>query len=199
MLKIFISDFTHRTEAKQLEKLAEAPHLAEAPIYRPADMPTMFRASQRVETDTYYAASVACFAPNEDAFKKFIGSCRKKRVRLASIEERFSWMPGQSTGLAVKAWKLARVKGSAKAGADISKANRHAISKKACDAIEPFWCLPNKEHATVDLLKAANKAIGKRGRLHYRTAIKHLGRRPIEQANYQAAKTRKERREQRAI
>jgi hypothetical protein len=198
MLKIFISDYTYRTEAKQLEKLSEHPDFSGAPIFRPADLSTMFRATQRSEIDTYYAASLACLAETEDRLLEFLAGCRQRRACIGTIEELFEWRPGQSNAGIVKAWKLARVRGSAKAGANISKANRLAISKKACDAIEPFWHLPNQEYATDDLLKAANKSIGKRGRLHYRTAIKHLGRRPIEQANYQAARTRKERREQRA-
>jgi hypothetical protein len=192
MLKIFISDFTYRTEAKQLEKLAEHPNFAGAPIFRPADLSTMFRATQRAEIDTYYAASLACLAETEERLLEFLAGCRQRKACIGTIEEEFEWRPGQSDAGIVKAWKLARVRGAAKAGADQSKANRDAISKKACDAIEPFWRLPNKDHPTANLLKAANKAIGKRGRLHYRTAIKHLGRRPIKQANHEAAKKRQE-------
>ena len=198
MLKLFVSDYTYRTEAKQLEKLAEHPDFAGSPIFRPDDLSTMFRATQRQDVDTYYVASLACLAESESGLLEFVKACRQRKAYIGSIEEEFEWRPGQSDAGIVKAWKLARVKGAAKAGADVSKKNRHAISKQACDAIRPFWCLPNKEHATADLLKAANKAIGKRGRLHYRTAIKHLGRRPIEQANYQAAKKRKEARNAKA-
>lgn len=192
MLKIFVSDYTYRTEAKQLEKLAEDPRFDKAPVFRPADLSAMFRPTQRVEKDIYGIASIACLAPHQEALREIIAGLRRKKAGFISIEEKFVWTPKQNNEVVVKAWKLARIRGSAKAGADISKANRHAISRQACDAIEPFWRLPNKEHATIDLLKAANKAIGRRGRLHYRTAIKHLGRRPIEQANYQAAKKRKE-------
>lgn len=199
MLKIFISDYTYRTEAAQLKKIAEDTRFVNAPVFRPADISTMFRATQRIDKDTYGVASLACIAPHQEALREFISGCRRKKVGFISIEEKFEWTPQQNNVVVIKAWKLARVKGSAKVGADISKANRRAISKQACDAIRAFWRLPNKEHATSELLKAANKAIGKRGRLHYRTAIKHLGRRPIEQANYQAAETQKERREQRPI
>jgi hypothetical protein len=197
MLKIFVSDYTHRTEKAQLEMFSACPRFINAPIFRPADLSTMFRPSRRTEKDIYGVASLACLAPHQEALREFIAGCRRKRAGFISIEENFEWTPQQNNEVVVKAWKLARVKGSARAGADISKANRDAISKQACEAIRPFWCMPNKDHPTAELLKAANKAIGRRGRLHYRTAIKHLGRRPIEQANYEAAKKRKERREQR--
>lgn len=192
MLKIFVSHYTHRTEAKQLEKIAEDPRFNGAPIFRPADFSAMFRPSQRSEKDIYGVASIACLAPHQEALREMISGFRRKKAGFVSIEEKIVWTPQENNAVVVKAWKLARVKGSALAGATISKQNRHAISKQACAAIEPFWKLPNKEHPTSDLLKAANKAIGRRGKLHYRTAIKHLGRRPIEQANYQAAKKREE-------
>jgi hypothetical protein len=184
--KLFISDYTYRTEVQQLATLATKPHLANAPIFRPIDLPAMFRPTQRVVRDTYNAASAACFAKEEKPFKDFLAACRKRGICLASIEEGFSWRPQQSTGAAVKAWKAARINGAAKIGAAISAKNRDDESRKACDAIKDEWPLPNAIVRTPALLTKANQAIGKKGRLHYRTAIKHLGRRPIEQANYQA-------------
>lgn len=195
MLKIFVSDYTYRTEADQLEKLREDPRLAEAPIFRPVDLSTMFRQTQRPTRDTFCAASTACFGKTEDAFIGFIENCRQRKASIVGVEEKFEWRPGQSNAGAVKVWKLARVKGAAKAGADISATRRNAEREKGCKAIKPFWCLPTKLHPTEDLLRQANKAIGKRGKMHYRTAVKFLGSRLIARNNHRAAQKRADQRQ----
>lgn len=186
-LKLFLSDYTYRTDEQQLSALRAVSQLKDAPVFSPDDLQTMFRPTQRVERDTYYAASIACFAPNEMRFEGFLGLCRKKKVCLASIEEGFSWTPQQSTGGAVKAWKAARINGSAKVGALISASNREAEKRAACAKIKDRWPLPRSDWETDSLLKEAD--------ISYNTAIKYLGRRPIEQANYQAALKRKARRQ----
>jgi hypothetical protein len=192
MLKIFVSDHTYRTEAEQLEKLRKDPRLADAPVFRPVDLPTMFRATQRATSDTFCAASVACFGKTDDGFVAFLENCRQRKASIFGAEEKFSWRPGQSIAGAVKAWKLARVKGAAKAGADISAKRRNSEREKGCKAIKPFWGLPTKNHPTADLLRQANKAIGKRGKMHYRTAVKFLGSRLIARNNHRAAQKRAE-------
>lgn len=188
--KLFVSDFTYRIPDSQIAVLRAQPELADAPIYRPEDMQTMFRPTQRTQRDTYYAASIACFAPNEERFKEFIGLCRQKKVCLASIEENFIWTPQQSTGGAVKAWKAARINGSAKVGARISAKNRQDKSREACAKIQDRWPLPNVIWTTPVLLKEAG--------ISYNTAIKFLGKRPIAQYNYQAKLKRRAKREERA-
>jgi hypothetical protein len=190
--KLFISNYTYRTEEQQLAVLATDPHLVGAPVYRPADLSTVMRPTQRVTRDTLYAASVACFAEGDDGLKKLIADCRKRNTCLASIQEGFSWTPQQSTGLALKAWKTARINGAAKVGAMLSARKREAESEMACDYIRPKWRLPNSQYSTDELLKLAGEVIHKK-KISYNTAIKFLGKRPIAQYNYQIKQKRKER------
>lgn len=182
-LKIFISDYTYRTEHQQASALAKLPLLTGAAVYTPKDFSVMFRQTSRPTGNTYYAASVACFASDEEKFKWFIGECRKVKACLASVEEDFTWTPQQSTGSALKAWKEARKAASGKVGARISGDKRKAKSAENIAKIKARWPLPNSEWSTKALLKEAGVSLN--------TAKAVLGRRPIEQANYQAKLKRK--------
>lgn len=189
-LKLFISDYTFRTEAYQLALLTREPELTNAPIFGPDDLQTIFRPTQRKERDTYYAASVACFAPNEERFKEFIGLCRVKKTCLASLEEKFTWTPQQSTSGAIKAWKAARSNGVAKIGGRISAELRRKQSLEGASKIKDRWGMPSKTWPTKVLLKEADQT--------YNTAISILGPRPIAQYNYQAKLKRQKLKEDRA-
>jgi hypothetical protein len=184
-LRLFISDYTHRTAEQQTRTLLENLKADGAPIFTQADLPNLFRPTQRKTQDTYFAASVACFARDEESFNDLIAACRKRKARLGSIEEGFSWHPSQSTSGAAKAWKEARINGASKVGAMLSARRREADSKIACDKIKDRWPLPSGEWRTPVLLKEVD--------ISYNTAIKFLGKRPISQYNYQAKLKRKAR------
>lgn len=184
--KLFVSDHTYRTEAQQLATLRVIPELREAPIFRPEDMPTMFRQTQRVQKVTYYAASAGCFAPTEEKLKEFIGLCRTKKACLASIEEDFTWTPAQSTSGVVKVWREARLKGAYKAGGDITAEKAKARVDEGIKKIEHLWKLPSTEYSIRELEEISGVARG--------SIVDRLGNRIPAQLRYQAAKDRKDRR-----
>ena len=181
--KLFVSDYTYRTEAQQIATLHTKPELITAPVFRPGDEQTMFRPTTRKVSDTYYASSVACFAANEERFKEFLGLCRGKNVCLASIEEGWEWRPGQSTSNAVQVWKAARVNGAAKIGAKISGDKRKAESIEMVMAIQDKWALPSSRY-TIKCLETLS------GRSR-NTIVSILGPRTLAQYNYQAKLKRK--------
>jgi len=139
--RLFVSDYTYRKEAEQLAKLRKEPDLVDAPVFRPEDISTMFRASQRAESHTYYAASAACFAPTEAEFLKFIEGARKAKIWLASLEEDLTWGPHQSTGRALNAWKAGRKNGAAKAGGDAKSDNSLLRFWEGFSKIKDRWHL----------------------------------------------------------
>jgi len=197
-LKLFISDYTHRTATQQLKTLHENLTTEGAAIFSEVDLPSMFRITQRKTLDTIFAASVACFAKDEGAFKELLTACRQCKTCLGSVEEGFSWKPGQSTSGAVKAWKTARVNGAAKIGAITSARTREEQHRKACSIIAERWPMPTEQGGrTPALLKEAGALIGKK-KISYNTAIKYLGQRPRAQFNYDIKMKRKKRHEQRA-
>ena len=79
---------------------------------------------------------------------------------------------------------------SAQIAGKASAKKRIAVSKKGAAKISDRWPQPSVDWPTSVLLKEAG--------LSYNTAISILGRRPIEQANYEAAQKRKERRNAKA-
>lgn len=197
-LKLFISDYTHRTADQQLKTLREHLVAERSPIYTQDDLLSMFRPTLRITIDTFAAASVACFAKDEAGFRNFLDECRGRKANMIGIEENFSWRQGQSTSGAVKAWKEARVNGAAKVGAMQSAKSREDEHRKACAVIAARWPMPTKEGgSTPDLLAEAGASIGKK-KISYNTAIKYLGQRPRAQFNYEIKMKRKARHEQRA-
>lgn len=184
--KLFVSEHTYRTEAQQLETLRKIPELRDAPIFRPEDMTTMFRPTQRKQTDTYYAASVACFAPTEEKFKEFLDLSRTKKLCLGSVEEDFEWFPGKSTSGAVKLWREARLKGAYKAGGDMTAATAKARVAEGIKKIKDLWKLPSREYSIKELEELSGVARG--------SIVARLGNRIPAQINYQAALKRKEKR-----
>jgi hypothetical protein len=186
MLKIFVSDHTFRTEAEQLKTLRDMTELSGAPLYRPADMSAMFRKTTRKETDTYYAASIACFAPTREKFEEFIAECRKFKICLGSIEEGIEWTPRQSTDGIVNAWRLARIDGAAQVGGQRNAAKWKDKVKGGIEKARPLWVLPSKQHSIKDIEEISGIARG--------TIVRALGNRVPAQIAYQAAQKRKERR-----
>lgn len=186
--KIFVSDYTYRTEAKQLEVIHKIPEVKNAPVFRPEDMPTMFRPTQRKENDTYYAASVAQFAPSEIKLGEFLTSCRTKKIHLAGLEESFEWSPGQSTGKALKAWREARLRGAFKAGGDKTAALNKTRVDEGVAKIKDLWKLPSKDYSINKLEEISGVARG--------SIVGRLGNRIPAQPNYQAALKRKKLKEE---
>lgn len=186
MLKIFVSDHTFRTEAEQLKTLRGVTELSGAPLYRPEDMSAMFRKTRRVVDDTYYAASIACFAPTKEKFEEFIAECRKANIRLGSIEEDFQWSPTQSIAGIVNAWRLARIDGAAQVGGQRNAEKWRNKVKIRIDKAKELWPLPSKDYSIKDIENVCEISRG--------SIVKALGNRVPAQIAYQAAQKRKERR-----
>lgn len=184
--KLFVSDHTYRTEAQQLEVLRKIPALQDATVYRPEDMTTMFRPTQRTQQDTYYASSIACFAASEEKLKEFIALSRGKKICLASIEEKFEWGPGRSTSGVVKLWREARLKGAYKAGGDTTAAKAMARVDEGIKKIKDLWKLPSQQYSIKKLEEISGVARG--------SIVARLGNRMPAQLLYQAALKRKEKR-----
>jgi hypothetical protein len=79
---------------------------------------------------------------------------------------------------AIELWTSARKFGAAKVGGRISADKRKAESAVGIAKIKDRWPRPSEEWPTSVLLKEAGISLN--------TAKAALGRRPIEQANYQA-------------
>lgn len=182
--RLFVSEHTYRTEAQQLETLRKIPELRDAPVFRPEDMTTMFRPTQRKQSDTYYAASVACFAPTEETFKEFLDLSRAKKLCLGSVEENFEWTPGRSTSGAVKTWREARLKGAYKAGGELTAAKAKARVDEGIKKIKDLWKLPSRQYSIKKLEEISGVARG--------SIVARLGNRIPAQIYYQAALKRKE-------
>ena len=176
--KFIVSDYTYRTIDQQSSG-------NKLPVFLlPNDLSYLFRETQRKEKDTFYCASLGVLAETEKDFRSFM-RCAKKIG--ATINAKDGVLPPWvKITDAVAMWKKARKSGTGKIGADIAAKNREAKTLQAIALIEDRWPLPSNEWSTPVLLKEAG--------IVYNTAIRHLGKRPIAQYNYQAAQKRKERR-----
>lgn len=146
--KMFISDYTYRSQQQQLATLDAEPQLEGAPVYTQEDIENMLRPTQRKSADTYYAASVACFADDEVKLKKFLAGCRKKKLCLASIEEGFEWRPGQSDAGFIKAWRSARAKASGRIGGKARANKAETEFWERFEKIKDRWLLPSESPNT---------------------------------------------------
>jgi hypothetical protein len=185
--KIFVSEHTYRSEAQQLETVRARPELKDAPVFRPEDFETIFRPTQRKQSDTYYAASAACFAPTEGKFRELLGLCRTKNICLAGIDEGFKWMPGQSTANAVKVWRAARLKGAFKAGGEATAEKAKARVDEGIKKIKHLWRLPSRQYSIKRLEEISGVARG--------SIVSRLGNRIPAQIAYKAALKRAEKRQ----
>jgi len=184
--KLFVSDYTHRTESEQLKKLYENPDLKGAPIFRPEDLSAMFRSTRRTESDTYHAASVACLAPDKKRLEEFISGCQKRKACIVGKEEELVWTPNQLIKILVDAWKLARINGAAAVGGQNTAKAWKAKMKAGVDKAATLWGLPSKKYSIKDVEAISGISRG--------AIVKELGNRFVAQYNYQAAQKRKERR-----
>lgn len=185
-LRIFISSHTYRSEFDQLKTLRAIPELESAPVFRPEDLSSMFRATIRQENHTYYAASIACFAPSKEKFEDFVENCRKRKICLASVEENIEWTPRQSTKSIVNAWRLARIDGAAAVGGQRNANRWKEKMKSSIEKAKTLWGLPSKEYSIKYIEDFAEISRG--------SIVKALGNRVPYQINYQAAQKRKKRR-----
>jgi hypothetical protein len=191
--KAIISDYTHRPLDKQRANAGDMPVFV-----LPTDLPQLFRPTTRKLSDHYHVDSLAIIAKKEDEFRNFLANARSRNAKIVSRDEKQTFVVNANCEYLVKRWKTARRAGAGKVGADQAARLRRDESKKGCDAIKAEWPLTQKEMPTAELLKKANAAIGKRGKMHYRTAVSFLGSRPIAQYQRKAAQKRKESRNAKA-
>lgn len=187
--KALISDLTWRS--LEMQKAA----YKDIPIYlAPGEIENMLRHTTRKEDNHIYVMSLGVIADNQEDFVNFLELMKKRKAILHVTEDEngFScdvrhWKHSD----AIKAWKEARKNGVTKIGGRISADIRLRESKEACDKIKDRWPMPNSTWPTFVLLKEAGISLN--------TAKKFLGRRPLEQANYQAAQKRKDKRDAKRI
>jgi hypothetical protein len=182
-----ISDLTWRSLDMQ-----EAAFPKIAVFTAPDGIPLLFRPTLRKTYDCIHVVSLAVIADKEKDFRAFLDLAKKRGCRLSSLDENETFVIESRTNVEpiVAAWREARKRGAAKIGGIISAEKRRATSSTGAARIRTKWSMPSREHPTVDLLREAS--------ISYNTAISILGRRPIAQANYQAALKRKERRNAKA-
>ena len=184
--KAFISDLTWRDRRYQLKEILAAmgnPDPDTVKIYEgQEDVSALFRPSRRNGRDMIYVSSLACIADNEADFRKFINLARLKKAEIYVAEKRTTY--GCSAGsMMIEDWRDARKDSAAKIGGRISGDRKEAATKKAIELIRDDWRKPSAHFSTEELKK--------RSGLSLNTIKKHLGRRPIAQANYLAAQRRK--------
>lgn len=185
--KVYRSTLTWRTLDYQDSILAPVvPGWPDVPVYTGEDdLQQLLRPTTRKTMDELYMTSLAILAKHEDKFKKHI-SALSKRFRIIAIEDEWNGKGGRAV---LAAWKLARRKDHGKHGGEKSAAHKKAETKAGIDLIRSRWPMPSKDWPTKALLEECELSLN--------TVKTHLGRRPIEQANYQAKLKRKASREQR--
>lgn len=185
--KAYISDFTWRTDAQQCATLSEyfGSEWGRTPLYSDEEgLGVMLRPTTRKEILAIYVSSIAVLAKSEGALRLFLKNANSRETQIRDIEHQVVWGPGIAITKFMKAWRAARVEDSGKHGGLISATAKKAASKQCADLIRDRWPLPSNEWPTKVLLKEAGISLN--------TAKRLLGRRPIEQANYQAKMKRKE-------
>lgn len=181
--KAIISAYTYRSPESQRANAGDMPV-----FILPDDMPQIFRSTTRKTRHRLHVDSLAVIAPKETMFREFLEQAKVLKAEIVSRDEGRSFIVNGNCEMLVKVWKQARRNDAGKIGADEAARLRREESKKGCEAIRSEWSLPSKKAKTADLLRKANTAIGKRGKMHYRTAVSFLGSRPIAQYNYEAAR-----------
>jgi hypothetical protein len=147
----------------------------------------MLRPTTRENIGTIYVAALVVIAPwGEDDFRAFLAASRKATI--IAVDDGVTLPRGEiDIEEAVKAWKASRNRshreGAQLRGAAVSAARRAAVALEGVNKIRSRWPLPSKLYPTAALLAEAGVSLN--------TVIKHLGRRPIAQHNYQVAQKRK--------
>ncbi len=189
--KALISDLTWRSLEMQKAAFPDMPHFV-----APHETHLILRKTQRNGVLYIHVMSLAVIANNGEAFEDFWRQLPKNSA--VHIQEDNIVLESTFPIKKAKAfWWSARRFGIAKIGGRISAEKKEAKYKRAISLIADRWPKPSKDWPTHILLKEAGLAV-ERKKVSYNTAIKYLGKRPIVQANYQAAQKRKERRNAKA-
>ena len=175
--KALISELTWRTLKMQKDAFPDMPH-----FIAPDEIETMLRPSTRTEKINIHVLSLAIIADNEEDFLGFLNLAQKRGIALHTQEEGLEFLFNKKIQYRmehlVETWKKARKNGASKIGGNISARKKEDVTKLAIELIRADWPKPSSEFSTEALLERADISLN--------TAKKHLGRRPIEQANYQA-------------
>lgn len=174
--KALISELTWRSLKMQKEAFPNMPH-----YIAPDELPTLLRHTTRKDRLFIHVVSLAVVADNPDDFDNFWRSLPKDSAvrdldRGEVIEASFPIKKAKML------WHSARKFGAAKIGGRVSAQKKEDATKAAIELIRADWPKPSEEFSTQELLDRANISLN--------TAKKHLGRRPIAQANYQAKQKR---------
>lgn len=186
--KALISDLTWRSLEMQKAAFPDMPH------FTIDEISSLLRPSTRVEKINIHVLSLAIIADNEEDFRDFIALAQKRGINLHTQEEEMEFLFDRKTvhrtEHLIETWRKARRNGASKIGGNISGRKKENATKTAIELIRADWPKPSNEFSTEELLERAGVSLN--------TAKKHLGRRPIEQANYIAKMKRKASREARA-
>jgi len=187
-VKTFKSTLTWRRLDYQDQVFAGVvPGWPNVPVYiGEDDLLNLIRPTRRTGITDLYVASLAVLAREEDDFKIRMTALLKNKTHIFAIEDNMDWSIKSKISDAVKAWKAARIEDAGHRGGVISATKRKLICEAGAKIIKDRWKLPSNEWPTKVLLKEAGISLN--------TAKSNLGRRPIEQANYQAMLKRKEKR-----
>lgn len=147
--KALISDLTWRSLEMQRKAFPDMPHFV-----APDDIPSLLRPTTRNAGFDLHVESLAVIADNEQAFRDFIGLCKKRQMILhvREVGNMFLCKPNLSVDAMVTHWRKARRNGAAKAGGD-AKAD-----KSEREFWEGFTKIKDRWHLSVkskDLLKEA--------------------------------------------
>lgn len=184
--KIFKSTWTWRTLAQQEETLKDAViDFDGAPRFIDEDRESMLRHTRRSTSYRIHVASISNIAKDDDDLRKAVTLLNARKAFLHCEEENTIWHPNTPFATWLKAFKQSRTSGSAMIGGRISADNRKAKSAAGAANIKDRWRLPTDEWPTHVLLKEADISLN--------TAKLLLGKRPLVQAQYQAAQKRKAR------
>lgn len=178
--KALISTLTWRSLEMQKAAFPDMPHFV-----APHEIDMLLRPTRRTEKLVVHVMSLGVVADCLNGFLSFMEKLPKE-CEVRSKEEGFIIGKKTPTNKAVVLWRSARKFGAAKVGGRVSAEARKSKSKEGADRISDRWPQPSVDWPTSVLLKEAG--------LSYNTAISILGRRPIAQANHEAARKRKERR-----
>ena len=189
--KALISTLSWRTLEMQKAAFPDMPYFT-----APLEIASLLRPTTRKTPMHIWVLSLAVIADNEKDFRAFLSLVKSRKAYLHSKDECLA-VSGQTMSIdkVVAVWKYARKSGAARIGGRLSAAKKEERYKSACDSIRDNWPKPSDDFPTNVLLEDAGESIGET-RISYNTAIKYLGRRPIEQANYEAKMKRAKRRQE---
>jgi hypothetical protein len=171
--KALISELTWRTLDMQREAFPGMPH-----FIIPDEVQWLLRPTTRKGRPRIHVMSLGVIADSEPKFRRFLEDAKEQRAEIVSKEDGKTFAVNGNCENLVRWWKVARMTGAAKIGAQASAKSKKEITARGIAKIKDRWHLPSDEWPTNALLDEAG--------ISYKTAKTMLPPRPVAQYNWNA-------------